>query len=87
MVKRNWQIDGNNKIDDDDRSQVKSLIVDVMLSSPESVQRQVSFVIPGFEYNFKFGCKLDVNFLMSFSWHTTSCRHLNWFLILRRSIF
>lgn len=41
MVKRLWKIDGEDKLNANDRLQVKVLIVDLMLNSPESIQRQV----------------------------------------------
>ena len=44
MIKRHWRVvpDETDKIHQSDRDQIKTLIVDLMLSSPESIQRQVS---------------------------------------------
>ncbi|KAL5250460.1 hypothetical protein ACHWQZ_G016253 [Mnemiopsis leidyi] len=42
MVKRLWKVDGEDKLHASDRNQVKTLIVDLMLNSPESIQRQLS---------------------------------------------
>lgn len=46
-VKRNWKVpeEGTDKIHQADRTQVKSLIVDLMLSSPLPVQKQLSQAI------------------------------------------
>lgn len=46
-VKRNWKIpeEGPDRIHQSDRQQVKSLIVDLMLSSPVPVQKQLSQAI------------------------------------------
>lgn len=46
-VKRNWKVteDGTNKIHPNDRLQVKALIVDLMLSAPVPVQKQLSQAI------------------------------------------
>jgi len=46
-VKRNWKVgeEGSNKIHESDRAQVKSFIVDLMLSSPVPVQKQLSQAI------------------------------------------
>ena len=43
MIKRHWRVnpDEADKIHQSDRDQIKTLIVDLMLSSPESIQRQV----------------------------------------------
>jgi len=44
MIKRHWRVvpDETDKIHQSDRDQIKTLIVDLMLSSPESIQRQLS---------------------------------------------
>ncbi|KAG8240424.1 hypothetical protein J437_LFUL003138 [Ladona fulva] len=45
FVKRNWGVDseeGQDRIHSSDREAVKNLIVDLMLRSPESIQRQLS---------------------------------------------
>ena len=46
-MKRNWKVgdDNINKIHDNDRIQVKALIVDLMLSAPVPVQKQLSQAI------------------------------------------
>ncbi len=46
-MKRNWKVgeDSINKIHDNDRTQVKALIVDLMLSAPVPVQKQLSQAI------------------------------------------
>ena len=46
-VKRNWKIseEGQDKIHQADRAQVKTLIVDLMLTSPLPVQKQLSQAI------------------------------------------
>ncbi|RDD37617.1 Exportin-2 [Trichoplax sp. H2] len=47
FIKKNWRIieDEPSKINDNDRQTVKSLIVNLMLSSPEMIQRQLSDTI------------------------------------------
>ncbi|XP_046386713.1 exportin-2 [Ischnura elegans] len=45
FVKRNWEInkeEGEDRIHSSDREAIKALIVDLMLKSPESIQRQLS---------------------------------------------
>lgn len=44
FIKRNWPVDedGTNKIHDSDRTAIKNLIVNLMLKSPEAVQKQFS---------------------------------------------
>uniref|UniRef100_T1J763 Exportin-2 n=1 Tax=Strigamia maritima TaxID=126957 RepID=T1J763_STRMM len=47
-VKRNWKVDedgSGDKIDQEDRTRVKQLIVGLMLKSPEKIQRQLSDAI------------------------------------------
>ena len=53
MIKRLWKVDSEDKLHQPDRDQVKTLIVDLMLKSPESIQRQVitqSRTVTLFEY-------------------------------------
>ncbi|KAK4290993.1 hypothetical protein Pmani_036148 [Petrolisthes manimaculis] len=47
LIKRNWVVDedGNNRISANDRMVIKREIVDLMLRSPEGVQRQLSEAI------------------------------------------
>ena len=47
FIKRNWHIneDGNDKITQSDRTDIKSSIVELMLTSPEQIQRQLSDAI------------------------------------------
>ncbi|XP_054162463.1 exportin-2-like [Oppia nitens] len=44
VIKRNWpqNEDITNKISENDRNQIKSVIIDLMLKSPEQIQRQLS---------------------------------------------
>jgi len=43
FVKRNWRVDGDSdKIPADDRIKIKTMIVDLMISMPEQIQRQLS---------------------------------------------
>ena len=47
FIKRNWHIneDGLDKITHEDRTDIKSSIVELMLTSPEQIQRQLSDAI------------------------------------------
>ncbi|XP_017781726.1 PREDICTED: exportin-2 [Nicrophorus vespilloides] len=47
FIKRNWSVEDDqpDRIHESDRSQIKALIVTLMLSSPESIQKQLSDAI------------------------------------------
>lgn len=47
FIKRNWHIneDGLNKITENDRQNIKASIIELMLTSPEQIQRQLSDAI------------------------------------------
>ena len=47
FIKRNWRVneDGLDKITESDRQSIKSSIVELMLTSPEQIQRQLSDAI------------------------------------------